>query len=314
MVRAFTKGGGEGQASVAVTASGEAGADELPTHVVKEGETWESIAGDNGITEEELIGYNPRLTPGDPQPGETVAVPGDSSAEGEAGGREAPRPLASQLPSRRVIRQIGRGIILFLRAYPFLQPIELFLQALPFQPEPEPTLLRVEALNLQTDGPFEQLHCYVSLANGDPRWYPDSDHNQSTDESFEAGWGGRVWNIAPFLSGESVPMVAWPDDQAVPFSINCVGVAGGGMDAVNLGTINTSVQPEMWGVVQRAESTGGERRFAINYQVSRVAQAKELDPNMTAPTNARFYELTLFCSGTIPPERMKLRLTASPSC
>ena len=145
-------------------------------------------------------------------------------------------------------------------------------------------------MNLQTDGPYERLHCYVSLAGGDHRrWYPDSDHNQATDESFEAGWGGRVWNIAPFLSGDSMPLVVWPEGQPVPFSINCVGVAGGGLEAVNLGSINTSVEPAMRGAVRRAESAGGEGRFAINYLVSRVAQAKELDPNMTSPTNARIY-------------------------
>ena len=40
VVRAFSNAGGEGQATVAVEAVGEAGADEMPTHVVKDGETW----------------------------------------------------------------------------------------------------------------------------------------------------------------------------------------------------------------------------------------------------------------------------------
>ena len=103
----------------------------------------------------------------------------------------------------------------------------------------------------------------------------------------ETGAGWVSWNVEG-LSGTNMPVISWPRDQDLPISVWCVGIAGGGTDAVELGLWEGEVTPDRWTgmtltggvpgsyeftfVIRRAE--GGGRGFDVF-----------LDENMTGPSN-----------------------------
>ncbi len=167
------------------------------------------------------------------------------------------------------------------------------------EPEPsadggEPTALKVEILALETMESYEGLHCYVSFGESGEatsQWYPDFDGDQATDDSFPTS-DGRNWDVEPYLSGDAVPFIIWPEDQALGINITCVGMADGGMSAPELGQVNLIRRPETWdAITRRVISEGGEGSYTIDYRISKEGEtseervAKEIDPDMTVPTN-----------------------------
>ena len=163
----------------------------------------------------------------------------------------------------------------------------------------EPISLKVEALALQTEVGFEALHCYVGMGDIEPRWYPDADHNQTTDESFTL-IGDGSWNVAEYLSGDQAPVIMWPGNQAIPFDVSCVGIIAGGTDSIPLGRIDVLAEPDSWdGSPRRLESSGGEGSFSLEYRIGHAGPGGMgfpaiLDPSISSPFNVRtegVYEL-----------------------
>jgi hypothetical protein len=275
IARAVSKDGVEGQASmqVEVTEDGTG----VSTHQVQEGETLESIADAYGVTEEEIRELNGNLADDRFQPGDEVIVPsgggeevagsdvmgasGDDSGAPPAAGGEAPGSI---------------------------ELMNLLAPMIPFQPPAEQLTLTAEILSLETQGGYENLHCYSSLGGSDPRWLPDADSNQTTDETFASTANGHNWNVADYMAGENAIQLNWVEDQAIPIDISCVGITNGGLVRVKLGRVQTSITPEQWGIRQEAVSRGGDGRFRIAYLVS--GGEKGLDPSITPPWNVRIDE------------------------
>jgi hypothetical protein len=160
-----------------------------------------------------------------------------------------------------------------------------------FTPDAEQVTLRLEIPRLRTWEPYDGLHCYISLAGSLPQWYPDLDQDQATDESFPAldhGW----WETAPNLEGSSAPVITWPGDGPLPLTVSCVGIAGGGTEAVELGQVALEIPPEEWNGIQQNVSLDGEGgHLLITYRVTRLESMPRgvpmfLDLDMTPPINA----------------------------
>jgi hypothetical protein len=266
----------QGQSSLSVYTI-EANEDGTGVHTVEEGETMESIAEDHGSSVEELSDLNPGLDPGDPSPGDDMIVPDDEPTSEEPpsppeGDREAPFP-AGDAPLMGTMFDVF-GL---------------------FSPPAGQVTLRLELPGLRTWISYDGLHCYVSLAGSLPQWYPDQDNNQATDESFEAlerGW----WNTEDTLVGDNAPIINWPGDQPLPATISCVGVAGGGTEAVELGQIELEIPPEEWnGIRHPVEIDGEGGHLLIETRVTRLSEysravPKWPDPDMTEPSNVRLNE------------------------
>jgi hypothetical protein len=159
------------------------------------------------------------------------------------------------------------------------------------QPSAEPVGVKIEALALETGLAYEQLHCYADMGDLEPQWYPDADHDQSTDESFTLV-GGTGWNVAEYLSGDQAPVIMWPGNEALPFDVTCVGVVEGGTDSVSLGRVEILAAPDAWdGSTRRAESEGGEGSFSLDYRMGLSSPTMGipaiLDFSITSPTNLR---------------------------
>lgn len=156
----------------------------------------------------------------------------------------------------------------------------------------EETRLQVELLGLETGAVYESLHCYVGVGGINPRWYPDRDLDQSTDESFTY-LGDGAWDVADALSGQSILPVSWPGDRPLPIDITCVATIGGGTAAVDLGWLEINARPEAWdGVSRRAVYEGPAGAFTVDYRISRVGPLptepeKWIDPSVTPPSDLR---------------------------
>ncbi|MBU2611109.1 MAG: LysM peptidoglycan-binding domain-containing protein [Chloroflexi bacterium] len=297
IVRAFAKDGTEGQATVAVEAV-ESGESETATHVVQEGETLESIAESYGTTPEELAGLNPGLDPGGPAPGDELLLPGDEPPAGEGGapaeeGGAPPVPEADPPGALESVFDLY-GLDVPLLGVPF-ESLDFFAG--------EPTGLRLEFLSLSTGAAYEQLHCYVGVANVPPRWYPDEDGDQTSDESFAlegARPGEDVYWSVENLSGDSAPVFFWPRNRDLPVSVSCVGIRGGGTEAVELGRWENSISPSDWaGIIHGGGMVGADDAFEFAYlfwyRITRLGGGGGgvplwLDHDMTPPTNARLDE------------------------
>ena len=156
-----------------------------------------------------------------------------------------------------------------------------------------PTSLRVEVLTLETGGAYESLHCYIGFGDAGEtvsQWYPDTDFDQATDESF-APLGDGGWDVATYMAGDAAPIIIWPDDVPLALDITCVGTSGGGTEAFDLGQIALVRRPETWdGITRHALSDASEGSFSIDYSISRTESSGRghpifLDPSMTPPTN-----------------------------
>ncbi len=150
--------------------------------------------------------------------------------------------------------------------------------------------LYFEALSLLTGPGYEGVHCYVSAAGRLPQWYPDEDSDQSTDENFRPAEGGG-WNVAGHLAGENALAVNWPRDEALPVEISCIGIAGGGTEAYELGSISMSIPPEEWDGIVREASAAAEGVFTLGYRIGvDVSDPFPEYPNIPPPTNVHLDE------------------------
>jgi hypothetical protein len=304
LVRAFSADGVKGQSTVAIevvasSPSGEAEAGEkVPVEVRlvrEEGETLDEIADEVGADPGELEDLNPGRGGGDLQPGDVVVVPGDEVPSGGESPESRSAPPADEAPPEdeepptphAPAPESPLGVMELLWGV-FTLP----------EPEEEAVGLRVEALALETDRAYESLHCYVGVGENDPRWYPDADGDQATDESF-ASLGDGGWDVAAHLSEGAAIIVPWPGGEPLSIDVTCVGVAGGATDAIELGQVLITVRPEAWdGLTRRAVAASDEGSFTLDYRVSLAEEGSRghpifLDPSMTPPTNLRMGFWTL---------------------
>lgn len=287
LVRAISADGVDGQAAMSIEVIGK-GETALSGHIAQEGETFDSIAEQFGVSPEELAELNPGIDPGSIAPGDELIVPGgedrtEESLTDEDGilGSDLPESESPPLPD-----DSSPGDFLeVLELIPFL---EAWFQEVPASDEL--LSLRVEALSLETDAAYESLHCYIGIADGLPRWYPDSDNDQTTDESFDL-LGDQMWDIGEYLSGEAAPTITWPGNQALSLDATCVGILGGGTEAVELGQLLLEIPPVEWdGIARWSPEANSEGSFTLEYRVSRAMADDHgaqiwLDPSMTPPTN-----------------------------
>jgi hypothetical protein len=263
---------------------------------VPEGATLDQLAAASAHTPEELRASNPSLGGGEPLPGDLLVVPASvgEPADGEPSPEadDEPAGVAEDAPPDPAGAPPGSS-----RDWALALNTEL-LDAARSWVRPEPVSLRFEALGLETDQPYEGLHCYVAAADLPQRWLPDADGDPSTDESF-APLDGNRWDVAAHLSGAAAPTIEWDTMHALPVEIACVGIGGGGTQAVDLGRLTLAVPPREWdGVTRRATSSGGEGGFGLEYRLGHPGAPRGypvfLDPSMTRPEALALYppELT----------------------
>jgi hypothetical protein len=302
LVRAISATGVKGQATVAieVVEAVDPGT-VLGGHVVQAGETLQSIADEHGVTTDDLSAVNPDLSPEGPAPGDVVLYPEMEPAPGgvdEPPG-VGPTPPGAEPPAAGDPPPVPHGAAPGspVDVLGLLFPVERYIPLVPAGGEPQG--LRVELLALQTAGDYESVHCYVGLGELDPRWYPDEDYDQRTDESF-ASLGGGAWDIASHLGDDAAPTILWPVNEPLPIEVTCVGMIGGGDDSERLGRVELAPGPELWdSVTRRSEvSVGGEGAFWLDYRLTRlelipIGPQAWTDETMTPPTNVSlgFYTL-----------------------
>jgi hypothetical protein len=207
------------------------------------------------------------------------------AAAGEGGGEEDGVPLPdSTLPPGSV------GDILTSIGFSSLQRLSTSDQA--------PNLLKLEIIELTTTRAFEGLHCYIGLAGSPPRWYPDQDADQTTDETFTS-LGAGIWEVAPYFSGSRAPYLPWDSTEALEVEATCVGVTGGGLEAVEAGYLSVSIPMEHWdGIARTLTSEPLEGRFRITYRVTPLhgeppGHRIGLDTDMPPPTDLRIVGFSL---------------------
>jgi hypothetical protein len=273
IVRAIAANGAEGQASVVVSALERPAAAEAAPQTVEVAEgTGEGAAATGG----------------------EAAAPGGGEGEAQGGNGEEPADIGeAPVPEPGSEPPAPEGdapdsLALLFSVVESVSPLPLG-EAERFDTSSEPTGLRLEFLGLSTHPTLEQLHCYVAFAGAGPRSYPDQDNDQTTDESFTALSKTDVvnWSVEG-LSGESMPVVSWPANQDLPISVWCVGIGGGGTDAIELGRWDGSVSSDRWtGMLL----TGGvDSTYHFTYRITRTGAGpsvvpKYLDENMDSPTN-----------------------------
>lgn len=293
--------GVEGQSSIGVIA-----VEGVTEHTVQEGETLASIAEDYDTTPEEIEASNPDLGPGGPVPGDSLDIPG--GGPGDAGDGEDPAPPESveppaseseDPPEAEPESPSDAGVV--------QEAADWF-----GQPEEGMVGLQIEFPELRTDKGLEELHCYIGFAGSPPIWYPDADNDQTTDETFailEEHESYTSWDVAPFLVGVgTTPVIFWPENEPIPLEISCVGVTGGGTEALNLGHEEISIGSHMWnGMIMGVNVTGPDGDFEIRFRVSTVGDRPRgvpmfLDPDMTSPTNVRIDDRRISLRWDYEPE------------
>jgi hypothetical protein len=153
-----------------------------------------------------------------------------------------------------------------------------------------PTLLKLEALGLNTVVDYEGVHCYVGFGGGDPRWYPDTDDNQETDENFSL-IGSGVWNIAEYLAEDNGIITYWPDPDPILLDIKCIAYTGGGTEAIDLGRVIFESPMDEWDGVTRQLSGSAEGSFTLNYRITyEEAVYKGLSHDIPPPFNVHIDE------------------------
>lgn len=269
IARAISADGVEGQSTVTVQVpdSGEA---EPQTHTFQEGETPESIAADHEVSLDDLSASNPDL--GSAAPGDELIIPDDdppAAQEGAVSDAGEPPSAVGDAPGSE---------------NPWFGDMGGFEN---FSPG-EPITLRLEVLELRTGQEFDRLHCYVGLADNSPIWFPDADGDQTTDESFAPLSGGE-WDVASYLAGDAAPVISWPENRPLPLNVSCVGVAGGGTEALELGRVELSIPREDWGRLKSVETDGEGGRLFLQYRITLPPHGFliGIDHSMTMPTNVR---------------------------
>jgi hypothetical protein len=270
IVRAFAANGTQGQASVVVAASQAATAATEPQAVeVAEGAPAGEAptAGDSSGDSQEPTGGG-----GEDPPADEAPAPEEGS--------EPPTPEGAP----------PEGFSLLMYAFQFAPGLPLG-EAETFDLSSEPTGLRLEFSSLTTSAAYDQLQCYVGFAGAPPRRYPDQDGDETTDETFvpegEAEGGGVTWRMEG-LAGDSMPVVLWPRNQDLPISVWCVGIAGGGTDAVELGRWDGNIPPMSWtGMLLTGGAEDGSYHFS--FRIRRAEGGGRgfdvfLDENMAGPS------------------------------
>jgi hypothetical protein len=301
IIRATSKDGGTNQVSILVEAVDFVG--QQPTsYVIREGDTIESVAEAFDISEESILEVNEELDQGGAlEVGDELTLPPGEreipdlfdgrSADSESGSTsdELEPELESEDEPPEPSLEIDPSIFELLSTV-FTAQI--------------PTQLQIEVLSLQTEDPYNFLHCYASLADAIPQWMPDDDFNQTTDESFFSMAGvGRNWDVASHLAGENAMDLAWVMSEPVPMELSCMGIRDGGLEAVELGRVTDEIEPSQWGVIQSAYSIGGESSFHLSYKVS--FPAKGLDTSITPPSNVNTNEENHIMSWDYPDEELE---------
>lgn len=264
LVRAVSGKGAASTATIVVEVLGDAPAAGWVRHTLQEGESIESVAEAYGVGVEGIERYNPSPAQGGPAAGDELTFP--PASEDEPGEEEKDAPDSEE------------------SHFTVLEFVDL--DGIPHEvpSSGNPIALRFEALGLETDRAYESLHCYIGLGNRTPLWYPDTDGDQTTDETF-ASLGPGVWDVGRQLSGNAGLFTMWPDDEALAFDALCVGILGGGTDAVEVGRLALNIPPAQWdGVTRSATSEGVEGGFTLDYRVGlEEMQLLELDRSMAAP-------------------------------
>jgi hypothetical protein len=170
---------------------------------------------------------------------------------------------------------------------PYLQPVDFTLLGifgiLPGRDDGSQELsssnnmLNLETISLTTDRAYEGVHCYIGLGDSTPRWYPDTDFDQSTDENFPMIEPGR-WNVEDSVSLSTY----WDVSQPAPFSITCVAHTSGGTVAVDLGHVEIIVQPSEFDGVTRSIGAANEGSFELAYRITQGSLI-EKGPDATIP-------------------------------
>jgi len=291
VVRAFTIHGIAGQGSVIVEVGpAQQNEDHFISYLVNGDETIQDIANGSDTTVEEIENLNPGLADENIVPGDVVITPGDEGttdvnddviAESfPESGYTIPDP-AGEPPGSvdDMLRVLELDGFVPYRAVGF--PVEL----------------QFEALSLETDSDYERMHCYIAIADELPRWFPDEDADPTTDESF-ISLGDGFWNIDSYLSGGNAYIFPWVSTESLSIDITCVGINGGGSDAVDLGHLVMALRPATWdGIARYAVSSDGEDTFRLQYRVRRIGGTPGfpvgIDYDMPVPYNLRlgFYQL-----------------------
>ena len=269
----ITKEGMKGQASIIISV--QEAENLTQTHTIGVGETIESIANAHTVDVNVLADANPGLG----EIGDELTIPGDGLSdipeEGIVSDEAAPIPEGVPPGSiEDVFEPLG---------FDFSNPFEGSTHSSPIG-------LQFNLLELIADE-YEGLHCYVKMGYSQTRWYPDLDNNQSTDESFTL-IGERSWDVAPYFTFHSSPIIFWPQDEALNMRVKCVGI-NGGMDSLDLGVWEEEIAPERWtGISLTGDANGPDGSFAIRYRIDRIPADEDvipayLDLDMTPPTNAR---------------------------
>ena len=281
VVRAISSDNIAGQASIRVWAKKPPPLE----HTVIDGETLESIAADYGVSVDDLLDENPDMAEGGPVADETIDIPSGGSSPGAgsppAGGAPAPSP---DEPPPGPSDSVPGGVS------DVVEELGVDLPDPADELSEEPVSVQVEALTLETGATYESLHCYASMGHLEPQWYPDADRDQTTDESF-APLDGTNWDVAAHLGGDHAPMFTWPGNEPMPFDIDCVGITGVGTDSIELGHVEILAEPDTWGAIRHAESTGGEGSFEMEYRIGRHTGGRGfptiLDSSIPSPFNLR---------------------------
>jgi len=275
IARAVSKSGNNGQATISIEV---VSMEEWELrHTVGEGETLASIAEEYGVSPDDLVGENPGLGDGGVASGDELVIPDSEPPAGPSDTLESDDPAPSA-------EDDAPGSL-----YSLMRIYGMDMSGFFGRSDDDSNVgLRFELLELTADE-FESLHCYIGTGLSPARWFPDVDSDQSTDESFEL-IGERSWNVGEYYSGESAPAVFWPQDQPLDASVTCVGIVGGGTNALELGTWAARIPPERWtGVTQHGEASGPDGSFSFIYRVGPAEPPNDLVPKVleTSPSNVR---------------------------
>jgi LysM repeat protein len=302
--RAFAANGVAGQSSVMLEVL-ETLPPQAQSHVVQPGETLASISEDYSRTPQEIASANPEIGPDGPAPGDVLVIPGDeippaeetvppASAGGDSSSPGGAEPPASdddgssvpgdEVPPTTEDSPPDSAATIFenLWLIPALESVDFGAA--------DPIGLQVEFLGLSTAASFEQLHCYIGAGSTSPRWYPDLDGDQTTDETFAQlgtdSAGNVLWSVET-LSGDASPVFNWPANRDLPVEISCVGISAGGTDSVDLGRWAENISPERWtGVILMGGVTGS---YDFSLRITRIGAGEAvpliLDPDLPSPFN-----------------------------
>lgn len=295
VARAYAQDDTQGQAAIQLRVHAP---DDLliADHIIQEGETLESIAEDYELEPEDLVALNPGIETADLAPGDALVLPddeptGQDPAAGPEGdglphGPEHTPPIAEVEPPAESPTSIE---------YQNLGFMELF------RSDPGDLIgVQAELLILETGTAYERLYCYIGVGDQPPNRYPDLDGNAATDEWFfpdeSTTEGGAYWQIEGLLEAENAPLAFWPQYQALPFNIACVGITGGGTQSARLGRWEGEIPPERWtGMPMELGASGVDGWFTVTLRLTRYGGTGRgiplyTDPTMVSPTNARLDE------------------------